>query len=68
MFFIKKSIFYTMIKKLEKYFKTNIKIKITYTKFSFYDKILEKFDMETVIKTGWKVIKSTKKSSKIIVQ
>ena len=68
MFFIKKSIFYTMIKKLEKYFKTNIKIKITYTKFSFYDKILEKIDMETVIKTGGKEIKSTKKSSKIIVQ
>ena len=52
MFFIKKSIFYTMIKKLEKYFKTNIKIKITYTKFSFYDKILEKFDMDPIIKTG----------------
>ena len=52
MFFNKKSIFYKMIKKLEKYFKTNIKIKITYTKDSLYDKIQEKVDMETVIKTG----------------
>ena len=41
-----------MILKLKKYFKTNIKIKITYTKFSFYDKILEKVNLETVIKTG----------------